>query len=146
MNLLQSFSVLQISRVARRTALTAVAAGVVALGVCAVVGYPIAGAGVCIGLALALGNFRFTGSAAAKAVATENVGRRPLALNTLTRLGVVTIVAVGLLLLEVQLGFGTLIGLAMFQFIMLANMTVSIFKGAGFPVTGITGPGSAEED
>jgi hypothetical protein len=146
MNLLSSFSVLQISRVARRTALTAVAAGVVALGICAVVGYPIAGAGVCIGLALALGNFRFTGSAAAKAVATENVGRRPLALNTLARLGVVTVVAVGLLLLQVQLGFGTLIGLAIFQFIMLANMTVTLLKNAGLPVAGMPGPGSTEED
>jgi hypothetical protein len=146
MNLLQSFSVLQISRVARRTALSAVAAGLVALGVCAVVGYPIAGAGVCIGLALALGNIRFTGSAAAKAVATENVGRRPLALNTLARLSVVTVVAVGLLLLQVQLGFGTLLGLAIFQFIMLANMTVTLLKNAALPVAGISGPGSAEDD
>ena len=145
MNLLQSFSIPQISRVARRTALSAVAAGVVGLAVGAALGYGWAGVGICIGLGLALANFRFTGAAAAKAMRAERADhRRPLALNTLARLGAVTVVAVGLLLLDQQLGFGTLIGLAIFQFILLANMTVSLLKGVALSGGGLLGD-EAEE-
>jgi hypothetical protein len=143
MNLLSSFSIPQISRVARRTALTAIAIGVVCLIALAAVGYGFAGLGVCIGLALALGNFRLTAAAAVKAVnAKREKNRRPLALNTLARLGAVTVVAVGLLLLKEQLGFGVLLGLAIFQFVLLANMTVSLLKGAAFS-TG--GPGGDQD-
>lgn len=140
MNLLSAFSIPQISRVARRTALVAVAVGVVALIVLAVVGYGFAGVGVCIGLALALGNFRLTAASAVKAVNAQRASnRRPLALNTLARLGAVTVVAVGLLFLKEQLGFGVLIGLAIFQFVLLANMTVSLLKGAAFSTGGPSG-------
>jgi hypothetical protein len=140
MNLLQSFSIPQISRVARRTALSAVAAGVVGLAAGAALGYGWAGVGICIGLGLALANFRFTAAAAAKAMRAERADhRRPLALNTLARLGAVTVVAVGLLLLMEQLGFGTLIGLAIFQFILLANMTVSLLKGVALSSGGMLG-------
>jgi len=139
MNLLQSFSIPQISRVARRTALSALIMGVILLGALAALGYGYAGLGACVGIALALGNFRMTGAAAAKAVAKERSGgRRPLALNTLARLGAVTVVAVGLLLLDEQLGFGVLLGLAVFQFILLLNMTVALLKGAVFSTDGRT--------
>lgn len=132
MNLMQALSLPQISRAARRTALSAVAVGIVALAALVLTGYGLAGVGVCIGLALALANFRFTGAAAAKAVRAERASnRRPLAMNTLGRLAVVTIIAIGLLLLDEQLGFGVLIGLAVFQFILLLNMTVSILRDGG---------------
>jgi hypothetical protein len=144
MNLVQSFSIPQVSRVARRTALSAVAGGVVALAAAAAIGYGYAGIGICIGIGLALANFRFTAAAAAKAVRAERAShRRPLALNTLARLGAVTVVAVGILLLQEQLGFGTLIGLAIFQFILLANMTVSLLKGAALH-GGVVGDDSEE--
>jgi len=132
MNLMQALSLPQISRAARRTALSAVAVGIVALAALVLTGYGLAGVGVCLGLALALANFRFTGAAAAKAVRAERASnRRPLAMNTLARLAVVTVVAVGLLLLDTQLGFGVLIGLAVFQFILLSNMTISILRDGG---------------
>jgi hypothetical protein len=140
MNLISAFSIPQISRVARRTALTAVAIGGVALIVLAVIGYGFAGIGVCIGLALALGNFRMTAASAVKAANAQRASnRRPLALNTLARLGVVTVIAVGLLLLKEQLGFGVLLGLAIFQFVLLANTTVSLLKGAAFSSGGNSG-------
>jgi hypothetical protein len=132
MNLMQALSLPQISRAARRTALSAVAFGIVALVVLLLTGYGLAGVGVCIGLALGLANFRFTGAAAAKAVRAERASnRRPLALNTLARLSVVTVIAVGVLLLDTQLGFGLLIGLAVFQFILLVNMAVSMLRDGG---------------
>lgn len=137
-NLLQSFSIPQISRVARHTAVSAVAIAVVALAVLCLFGYPFAGLGACVGVALALGNFRFTASAAAKAVRSQREShRRPLAMNTLGRLGAVTVIAVALLLVDEQLGFGVLLGLALFQFILLTNMTVSLLKGAA--LTGLSG-------
>ena len=136
MNMLQALSIPQISRVARRTALSALGVGVVALGACAVVGYALAGVGVCLGLALALANFRFTGAATARAARAQRSGyRRPLAMNTLARLGAVTAIAVALLLLDEQIGFGVLVGLAVFQFVLLANMTVSLLRGAAFTST-----------
>jgi hypothetical protein len=139
MNLLSSFSIPQISRVARRTALSAIVMGVIALAGLTALGYGYAGVGACVGIALALGNFRMTAGAAAKAVRKERSGgRRPLALNTLGRLGAVTVIAVGLLLLKEQLGFGVLLGLAVFQFILLVNMTVSLLKGAAFSTDGHT--------
>ena len=132
MNLMHALSLPQISRAARRTALSAVAFGVVALAALVLTGYGLAGVGVCLGLALALGNFRFTGLAAAKAVRAERASnRRPLAMNTLGRLAVVTIIAIGLLLLDEQLGFGVLVGLAVFQFILLVNMAVSMLRDGG---------------
>jgi hypothetical protein len=137
MNLMQALSIPQISRVARRTALSAVIVGVLGLLLLLVLNYPYAGLGLCIGIGLALGNFRLTAAAAAKAIRSEKANhRRPLALNTLGRLGLVTIVAIGLLLLKEQLGFGVLLGLAVFQFILLANMTVSLLKGAAFSTDG----------
>ncbi len=132
MNLMQALSLPQISRAARRTALSAVAVGIVALAALVLTGYGLAGVGVCLGLALALANIRFTGAAAAKAVLAERASnRRPLAMNTLARLAVVTVIAVGLLLLDAQLGFGVLIGLAVFQFILLLNMAVSMLRDGG---------------
>jgi hypothetical protein len=135
MNLMQALSLPQISRAARRTALSAVGVGIVALAALLLTGYGLAGLGVCLGLALALANFRFTGIAAAKAVRAERESnRRPLALNTLARLSVVTVIAVGLLLLDEQLGFGVLIGLAVFQFILLLNMAISMLRDGGLGV------------
>lgn len=132
MNLMQALSLPQISRAARRTALSAVGVGIVALVALALTGYGLAGLGVCLGLSLALANFRFTGAAAAKAIRAERASnRRPLAMNTLARLAIVTVIAVGLLLLDTQLGFGVLIGLAVFQFILLLNMTISMLRDGG---------------
>jgi len=135
-NVFSHFSLPQISTVARRTALAAVVVGAVALGVLSLLGYAMAGLGVCIGLALALGNFRLIAASTVKASASARADkRRPLVMNTLGRLGVISVVALGLVFLQRQLGFGALLGLACFQFMLLGNVVVAMLRdpavGAG---------------
>jgi hypothetical protein len=54
--------------------------------------------------------------------------RRPLAFNTVTRLGIITAVALGLLFVRFDLGFGVMAGLAAFQFLLLFSVVRSIMK------------------
>jgi len=143
-NVFSHFSLPQISIVARRTALAALVVGAGALLGLSLLGYAVVGLGVCIGLALALGNFRLIAASTVKASASERADkRRPLVMNTLGRLGVISVVALGLVLLQRQLGFGTLIGLAIFQFTLLANVVVAMLRD---PFTAGTGAGGAGDD
>src|SRR5579863_4396079 len=115
-NVFSHFSLPQISTVARRTALAASAVGAVGLVGMLLLGHPLVGLGICLGIVLALGNFRLISAATAKASATgREDNRRPLAMNTLGRLAVISAVALGLTFLSRPFGFGTLIGLAVFQ-------------------------------
>jgi hypothetical protein len=124
-----SFSLPQISAVARRTALAALTVGVVALGGLTLAGYPLAGLGACLGLSMALANFRLISVATVKASSSPRADkRRPLAINTLGRLGVISVIALALVFVSQQLGFGTLVGLAAFQFMLLANVMVSMLR------------------
>jgi ATP synthase subunit 6 len=61
--------------------------------------------------------------------------RRPLALNTFGRLGIITVVTLGLMTFSHQLGFGILAGLAVFQVILLANVARSMAKAG--PMTSV---------
>jgi hypothetical protein len=140
-NAFSHFSLPQISTVARRTALAAVIVGAIALIGLSLLGYAMVGLGVCIGLALAMGNFRLIAASTVKASASERADkRRPLVMNTLGRLGVISVIALGLVLLQRQLGFGALIGLAVFQFTLLGNVVVAMLRdpamGAGADAPG----------
>jgi hypothetical protein len=129
MGVFSQFSLPQISTVARRTALVALVFGVVALVGLALLGYVILGLGICLGLGMALGNFRLIQVATVKATASEREDkRRPLAMNTLGRMGAITVVALGLVFLSRQLGFGVLLGLAVFQFTLIANVIVAMLR------------------
>jgi hypothetical protein len=69
------------------------------------------------------------GNSVARVTAREDANkRRPLALNTLGRMGIITVVTIGLLLISPSLGFGVLGGLAVFQVILLANVARSMAK------------------
>lgn len=123
------FSLPEISTVARRTVLAASILGVVALVGTTVLSHGLIGLGICIGLVLALGNFRLITRATIKqaSLAKENT-RRPLALNTLGRLGLITAAAFGLVWVSYQLGLGAIVGLALFQFMLLSNVIFSMLR------------------
>jgi ATP synthase I chain len=143
-NLFSQFSIPQISVVARRTAFVGACVGAVALVLGVVTGYPLVGLGVCLGLALALVNFRLISRATVKAAASaEENKRRPLAFNTLGRLGVISVVALAITFFVRPLGFGILIGLAFFQFSMLGNVVVTMLRN---PLMGDTTLGTALVD
>jgi hypothetical protein len=123
------FSLPQISTVARRAALGALAVGVVALVGSALLGYVVLGLGMCLGLGIALGNFRLIQVATVRASASGREDtRKPLATSTLGRMGAITVVALGLVFVSHQLGFGVLIGLAVFQFMLIANVIFAMLR------------------
>jgi hypothetical protein len=123
------FSLPDIPAVSRRTVTAALILGVAGLVGCISFGKPMIGVGACIGLALGTLNFRLVGASVIKVGKREDENkRRPLALNTVGRLGVISVITIGLLLLSFQLGFGVLSGLAVFQLVLLANVARSMMK------------------
>jgi hypothetical protein len=140
-DLFSHFSLPQISTVARRTSLAALAIGGIAVIALGLTGNALVGIGICVGLALALGNFRLISRATVKASTSGNPDtRRPLALNTLGRMGAITVVAFGLVFASRPLGFGTLIGLAAFQFTLLGNVVVAMLHDQAQPIVASGGP------
>jgi hypothetical protein len=130
------FSLPSVPDVARRTVSTALLVGVAALVACVSFGKPLLGVGACIGLALGTFNFRMIGNSVARVTAREEANkRRPLAINTLGRMGIITVVTIGLLFLSPSLGFGVLGGLAVFQVVLLANVARSMAKAG--PMTSV---------
>jgi len=129
-----------IAKISKRAVFSSLAVGVVGLVVCAVLDSALVGLGLCIGIALGIGNFRMVQASVAKAGNRPGPKRRPLAFNTLTRLALITAVALGLLFVSFDLGFGVMAGLAAFQFLLLFSVVRSIIKsGAG---AGALGGGS----
>lgn len=129
------FSLPDLARVSRRTMLGALVAGVVGLVVLTLFNQAWAGLGLCVGLALGISNFRMVQRSVVKVGERMPTNkRRPLAMNTMGRMAVITAVALGLLFVLPPLGFGLLGGLALFQFLLLGNVTRSMLKmGAGAP-------------
>jgi len=135
-----NISLPDIATVSRRTVIAAVIFGALGLVVCLVLNAVLVGIGLCIGIALGLVNFRMVQASVAKVGQREVENkRRPLALNTLTRLGIITVIALGLLFLNFDLAFGVLAGLAAFQLLLLINVSRSMYKAVGTTGLGLGG-------
>jgi hypothetical protein len=132
------FSLPDVMTVSRRTMLMTLVIGVVGLVVLLLVSQPWAALGLCVGLGLGMLNFRAIQRSVVKVgERVEANKRRPLAVNTLGRMAIITVVALGLLFVEPPLGFGLLGGLALFQMILLLNVTRSMLKmGSGSAIAG----------
>jgi hypothetical protein len=130
------FQLPSVPEVSRRTVSMALVVGVAALVAAVSFGHVLVGVGTCIGLSLGTLNFRMIGNSVARVSASgaENK-RRPLAMNTLGRMAIVTVVAIGLLLVNKGLGFGVLGGLAAFQVILISNVARSMAKAG--PMTSV---------
>lgn len=143
--MLEHFLLPDVSRVGRRTALGALAVAVVALGVASLLDFAWVGIGACIGLGLGLLNFRMITASVVRVGKQHSPNkRRPLAMNTLSRLGVISVITLGLLFLNFGLGFGVLGGLAVFQMLLLGNVTRAMWVAghqSGEPGEGPQHPG-----
>jgi hypothetical protein len=127
--LLTSIPLSEIERVVRRTAIGAIAAGVVAAVIAVVLGQPYFAPGMAIGLVLAIANHRVFQSSAMRFTSPEGVvNRKPFAGSVALRLGVCTAVAFGLLVLKQPVGWGVITGLAIFQATMLLNAIISLIR------------------
>ena len=133
------FSLPDVAAVSRRTVIAALVVGIVGLLACLLLSAALVGLGLCIGLALGIVNFRMIQTSVAKVGEREEENkRRPLALNTVGRLAVITVVALGLLFVSFDLGLGVMAGLAIFQGLLLLNVGRSMLK-SGRLGTGGTG-------
>jgi hypothetical protein len=138
------FTLPDVPAVSRRTVTAALIVGVMALAAAISFNRYLLGVGACIGLALGTLNFRMVSSSVVKVGAREDENkRRPLALNTMARMGIISVITIGLLFLSFNLGFGVLAGLAVFQLLLLVNVARSMFK-LGPPTDG--GEGVVDAD
>ncbi|HXA74072.1 MAG TPA: hypothetical protein VNV83_07525 [Acidimicrobiales bacterium] len=131
MNLLEGLSDLQgnaLTKVLRRTILSALIVGAAAIVLTAFLGSLWGALGLVIGLGLAIVNLRFLDAGIAKLkpqgeVSVSNkVLRRAMGTKSVTRLGIITVICVGLLLLNGALGIGAVAGLVIFQLLFVLNV------------------------
>jgi hypothetical protein len=130
------FELPDIAEVSRRTVAAALIVGVASLVAAFSFGYLLVGVGACIGLGMGTINYRLVGVSVDKvtALGVENP-KRPLAVNTLGRMGIITVIALGLTFLNKSLGFGVLGGLAVFQVLLIFNVARSMAKAGPMPGT-----------
>ncbi len=123
--MLENLSPSTLPRRLRRTVLSAIAAGAVGF-VIAVMIAPLAGLGVVIGVGLAIVNLRFLDSQVAKieirGEQNTKAVRRQLGAKTVSRLIVMTIIALGALWLDAALGIGIVAGLVIYQIVFVINV------------------------
>lgn len=121
----------EIDKIMRRTLVASGIVAAFALAAAFEFGHPLIGAGVLIGLGLGLANSRaFQVSAARLITPAGTLARRPFAASVLGRLALVTLVAFGLLVLERQLGWGAIIGLSLFQLLMVTYAARAMLRYA----------------
>jgi len=128
---LENLSPTTLPRLLRRTVLSAIVAGAVGFIVGVMIN-PLGGLGVVVGVGLAIVNLRFLdrrvaqleiqGEKSTKAV------RRQLGGNTVSRLSVMTVVAIGALLLDTALGIGIVAGLVIYQIVFVVNVLGVVAK------------------
>lgn len=127
--MLTAFPLSEIERVVRRTAIAAIIIATIGAVAAVILGQPYVVPGLGLGLGLALANHRVFQSSAMRFTTPDGVvNRKPFAGSVALRLGVCTIVAIGLLIVEQPVGWGVVAGLALFQATMLGNAIVAIFK------------------
>jgi hypothetical protein len=114
----------------RHTMLMALVVGAVAVIVAFTLAPPLAGLGIILGVAAAILNLRAMDSGVAKVetkgTTNRKVLRRLLGTRTVTRLTVITAVAIGLLLLSAPLGIGVVVGLVIFQLVFVLNAAKAV--------------------
>jgi hypothetical protein len=129
MNMLSGLSDLEgsaLTKVLRRTVVSAIVVGLGAVVVALLLSAPWFALGLAIGLGLAIVNVRFLDSGVAKAQTggetNSKVLRRAMGTKSVTRLGIITLIAIGLLLLNGGLGIGAVAGLVVFQLLFVFNV------------------------
>ena len=129
MNMLDGLSDLggnALAKVLRRTIVSAIIVGAAAIVIMLLLSVPWAALGLAIGLAMAVVNLRFLDAGVAKlntAGETNNkVLRRAMGTKSVTRLGIITLICIGLMLLNGALGIGAVAGLVIFQLLFVVNV------------------------
>jgi hypothetical protein len=124
-----------LQRLLRRTVLMTLITGGIAIVISLLIAPPFAAVGIALGLGVAILNLRFLDAGVAKVEGTgEGSGKvikRMLRTKTATRLAVITVIAIGLLLIDAPLGVGMIVGLVIFQVLFVANVARVVFAQGG---------------
>jgi hypothetical protein len=115
-----------LAKVLRRTIVSAIVVGLAAIVIALLLSAPWAALGLGIGLGMAVVNLRFLDAGVAK-LSTEGetnnkVLRRAMGTRSVTRLGAITVICIGLMLLNGALGIGAVAGLVIFQLLFVVNV------------------------
>ncbi len=133
------FPVLYVDVIVRRTIVACIALAVVALAAGVLLGQPLAGAGVVLGLAGATANHRlFQVSTARYSNAEGHLQRKPYAGSVAARLGGLTVIAFALLFLVRPMGFGMVAGLVAFQGLLMANAFGALWRYQRAQLSGVS--------
>ncbi len=115
-----------LAKVLRRTIVSAIAVGLAAAIIALLLSAPWFAGGLVIGLAMAIVNLRFLDAGVAKlhtdGEVNNKVLRRAMGTKSITRLGVITVICIGLMLLNGGLGIGAVTGLVIFQLLFVVNV------------------------
>jgi hypothetical protein len=111
----------------RRSVLIGAALGVVAVVVLSVAGHPLMGVFGCVGLALGAVNNRMLQKSVIRYAQTE-VTRKQFRRGVVSRLGLITLLAIALGFFVRPDGLGVFVGLAVFQILMLIGASVPVFR------------------
>ena len=129
MNMLDGLSGLggnALAKVLRRTIVSALIVGAAAVVIALLLSQPWAALGLALGLGMAVLNLRFLDAGVAKlnteGETSNKVLRRAIGTKSVTRLGFITLICIGLLLLNGALGIGAVAGLVIFQLLFVVNV------------------------
>jgi hypothetical protein len=115
-----------LAKVLRRTIVSSLIGGGGGIIVALLLSAPWAALGIVIGLGMAIVNLRFLDAGVAKIQTKGEVNRkvlrRAMGTKSVTRLAVITVIAIGLLFLNGPLGIGTVVGLVIFQLFFVLNV------------------------
>ncbi len=113
----------------RRSALISIPLGVAAVALLGVLGHPLAGVLVWVGLALgALNSYLVQRSVVRYAAGGDGNPKRRFVGGVLARLAVITVIALGLCVLLLPDGLGVVGGLAAFQILMLVSASMPLIR------------------
>jgi hypothetical protein len=115
-----------LAKVLRRTIISSIIVGAAAILIALLLSVPWAALGLAIGLAMAVVNLRFLDAGVAKihpdGEVNNKVLRRAMGTKSVTRLGIITLICIGLMLLDGALGIGAVAGLVIFQLLFVVNV------------------------
>ena len=113
----------------RRSIIMAACVGAVAVVASALLGHVWMGVFACVGLALGALNSRMVQNAVLSYGTSQAINKKAMFTRSiLTRLGIVTVIALGCAYFVRPDGFGVFAGLAFFQMLMLGGASVPVYR------------------
>jgi hypothetical protein len=119
---------IELNAVLRRSYIVAAAVGGGGLILTSLLGFPLVGLGLIAGLALGAVNSRIQRVSMARYVGDAGPQKTVFMASSLVRLGAITGVAIVVIVVARQIGWGMVFGLALFQFVVLASTARTLLK------------------